>query len=73
MLKDNGYKTGIFGKWHLGSIKEFFPTKHCFDEFYGILYSNDMWRWHPEYPEGYPQDLLLYRNETAIKEIIDQS
>ena len=34
MLKDNGYKTGIFGKWHLGSIKEFFPTKHGFDEFY---------------------------------------
>ena len=73
MLKDNGYKTGIFGKWHLGSIKEFYPTKHGFDEFYGILYSNDMWRWHPEYPEGYPQDLLLYRNETAIKEIVDQS
>ena len=73
MLKDNGYKTGIFGKWHLGSKKEFFPTKHGFDEFYGILYSNDMWRWHPENPEGYPQDLLLYRNENAIKEIIDQS
>ncbi len=73
MLKDNGYKTGIFGKWHLGSKKEFFPSKHGFDEFYGILYSNDMWRWHPEYPEGYPQDLLLYRNENALKEIIDQS
>ena len=73
MLKDNGYKTGIFGKWHLGSKKEFFPTNHGFDEFYGILYSNDMWRWHPEYPEGYPQDLLLYRNENALREIIDQS
>ena len=73
MLKENGYKTGIFGKWHLGSKKEFFPTNHGFDEFYGILYSNDMWRWHPEYPEGYPQDLLLYRNENALKEIIDQS
>ena len=32
-----------------------------------------MWRWHPEYPEGYPEDLLLYRNETPIKEITDQS
>ena len=73
ILKPKGYATGIFGKWHLGSKKEFFPTKHGFDEFYGILYSNDMWRWHPEYPEGYPQDLLLYRNENAIKEIIDQS
>ena len=73
MLKDSGYKTGIFGKWHLGSKKEFFPSNHGFDEFYGILYSNDMWRWHPEYPEAYPQDLLLYRNENALKEIIDQS
>ena len=73
MLKGNGYKTGIFGKWHLGSKKEFFPTNHGFDEFYGILYSNDMWRWHPENPEGYPQDLLLYRNENALIEITDQS
>ena len=73
MLKENGYSTGIFGKWHLGSQKEFFPTNHGFDEFYGILYSNDMWRWHPEYPEGYPEDLLLYRNESPIMEIIDQS
>ena len=73
MLKENGYTTGIFGKWHLGSKKEFFPTNHGFDQFYGILYSNDMWRWHPEYPEGYPEDLLLYKNETPIKEITDQS
>ena len=73
MLKENGYATGIFGKWHLGSRKEFFPTNHGFDQFYGILYSNDMWRWHPEYPEGYPEDLLLYKNETPIKEITDQS
>ena len=73
MLKENGYATGIFGKWHLGSKKEFFPTNHGFDQFYGILYSNDMWRWHPEYPEGYPEDLLLYENETPIKEITDQS
>ena len=73
MLKDNGYETGIFGKWHLGSKKEFFPTNHGFDEFYGILYSNDMWRWHPENPEEYPQDLLLYRNKNALTEITDQS
>ena len=73
MLKENGYSTGIYGKWHLGSKKEYFPTNHGFDEFYGILYSNDMWRWHPEYPEGYPEDLLLYRNENPIMEIIDQS
>ena len=47
MLKDKGYSTGIFGKWHLGDAPEFFPTRHGFDEFYGILYSNDMWPYHP--------------------------
>ena len=67
MLKANGYSTGIFGKWHLGSSKKYFPTKHGFDEFYGILYSNDMWRWHPESPQSYPEDLLLYRNEDQFK------
>ena len=73
MLKSNGYETGIFGKWHLGSREEFFPTNHGFDKFYGILYSNDMWRWHPENPESYPQSLMLYSNEDPIMEITDQS
>ena len=73
MLKNNGYKTGIFGKWHLGSVEKYFPTRQGFDEFYGILYSNDMWRFHPEYPDSYPEDLLLYQNETPIQELIDQS
>ena len=73
MLKNNGYNTGIFGKWHLCSSKKYFPTNHGFDEFYGILYSNDMWRWHPESPQSYPEDLLLYQNENPVKELIDQS
>ena len=73
MLKENNYKTGIFGKWHLGDAKKFLPTNHGFDEFYGILFSNDMWKFHPERPEGYPDDLMLYRNETPIQSIIDQS
>jgi len=30
-LKDAGYKTGFFGKWHLGRAKEFWPTEHGFD------------------------------------------
>jgi arylsulfatase len=48
VLKKQGYKTGIFGKWHLGDAPEFMPRKHGFDEFYGILYSNDMWPKHPQ-------------------------
>ena len=47
MLKEQGYATGIFGKWHLGHHKEFLPLQHGFDEYVGLPYSNDMW------PVGY--------------------
>lgn len=43
MLKEKGYATAIFGKWHLGCIKEFLPLQHGFDEYVGLPYSNDMW------------------------------
>lgn len=42
ILQEEGYATKLVGKWHLGHIDEYFPTKHGFDEYYGILYSNDM-------------------------------
>lgn len=43
MLKERGYTTGCFGKWHLGDAPEFLPSKQGFDEYEGIPYSNDMW------------------------------
>ena len=43
MLRDEGYATGIFGKWHLGHQKKFLPNNHGFDTYLGIPYSNDMW------------------------------
>ncbi|UTA67569.1 sulfatase [Emticicia sp. 21SJ11W-3] len=43
MLKQKGYATGIFGKWHLGHHKQFLPLQQGFDEYLGIPYSNDMW------------------------------
>jgi len=72
MLKGQGYKTAIYGKWHLGDNEKFMPTKHGFDDFYGILYSNDMWPFHPERPNGYP-DLMLYDLDKPIKILTDQS
>jgi arylsulfatase len=42
MLKPLGYKSSCIGKWHLGSEKQFLPTNHGFDEFYGLPYSHDM-------------------------------
>ena len=34
-LKQNGYRTALFGKWHLGAHQNYGPTKQGFDEFFG--------------------------------------
>lgn len=74
MLRSRGYKTGIFGKWHLGDHPDFMPTKQGFDEFFGIPYSNDMWPFHPQ--QGTIFDfgpLPLYENERIIDTLTEQS
>ena len=38
VLKTLGYRTGQFGKNHLGDRNEFLPTVHGFDEWFGNLY-----------------------------------
>ncbi len=43
LLKAQGYATACIGKWHLGHLAEFLPTRQGFDCYYGIPYSNDMW------------------------------
>ena len=72
MFKQQGYNTAIYGKWHLGDNPKFLPTNHGFDDFYGILYSNDMWPYHPERPDSYP-DLMLYDYDKPIEVLTDQS
>ncbi len=42
MFQQAGYATICIGKWHLGHIEKFHPTHQGFDDYYGILYSNDM-------------------------------
>lgn len=42
ILRRLGYFTGIIGKWHLGHLAMFLPTRHGFAYYYGIPYSNDM-------------------------------
>ena len=36
-LKSAGYRTALFGKWHLGSSDKFHPQARGFDEFFGFL------------------------------------
>ena len=36
LLKNNGYRTGLVGKWHLGYKPEFSPNAHGFDYFFGF-------------------------------------
>lgn len=46
LLKLADYKTGVVGKWHLGTIsqdEQFHPFHHGFDHFVGLEASNDDW------------------------------
>lgn len=42
MMKKAGYATMCVGKWHLGHLTRYLPTRHGFDDYFGIPYSNDM-------------------------------
>ncbi len=44
LFQQVGYRTSCIGKWHLGHKPRFLPTRRGFDDYFGILYSNDM---HP--------------------------
>ena len=41
-FKAHGYNTAVYGKWHLGDADYAYPTRHGFDEWLGLPYSNDM-------------------------------
>lgn len=41
LIADQGYATGMFGKWHLGDTDGRFPTNQGFDEWYGIANTTD--------------------------------
>ncbi|MGH9840788.1 MAG: sulfatase family protein [Blastocatellia bacterium] len=72
VVKTRGYATAIYGKWHLGHHPQFLPTRHGFDEYFGLPYSNDMWPNHPERPGSYP-DLPLIENEKVVRLMPDQT
>ena len=70
MLKALGYATSIIGKWHLGHLPDYLPTRRGFDEYYGLPYSNDMW---PKHPTTKFPDLPLIAGEKTIELNPDQT
>lgn len=68
ILKEQGYATGMFGKWHLGDQPEFLPTRQGFDEFYGIPYSHDIHPYHPRQKRFNFPPLPFLDNEKVIEE-----
>jgi len=72
-LKPRGYATAIYGKWHLGHHPQFLPTRHGFDEYLGLPYSNDMWPNHPSAAKGYYPDLPLIENDKVVQVMPDQT
>ncbi len=69
MLKAKGYATTIYGQWHLGHHPQFLPTRHGFDDYFGLPYSNDMW---PNHPTAKFPDLPLIEGEKTIELNPDQ-
>jgi N-acetylgalactosamine-6-sulfatase len=63
VLKQAGYVTGCFGKWHLGYREKFWPVRHGFDESFGILGGNADYFTHRE-EDG---RAVLYHNTRKVE------
>lgn len=62
LLKRAGYRTAIFGKWHLGYERKFLPDRHGFDQWLGIIGGNaDFYRHNEE--DGFHG---LYLNDRPV-------
>ena len=66
LLQARGYRTAAVGKWHLGHHAPFLPTRHGFDEYLGLPYSNDMWPHHPSAKPGTYPPLPLFDGEVVV-------
>jgi arylsulfatase A len=57
VLKDNGYKTGCFGKWHNGGYFQQHPNRQGFDEYAGFMVGH----------LGYYFDAIYMHNDEEVK------
>lgn len=85
VLKQKNYATAAIGKWHLGHLPQYLPTRQGFDYYYGIPYSNDMdfvpgspryWE-HTDDPNFFANpkhyNVPLLENEMEIERPVDQT
>lgn len=86
MLKNVGYATGMFGKWHLGYHEPFLPPNQGFDEFIGLGagdgdHHSHIDRWGREdwkhnntlaMEEGYSVDLITNHSTSFIEKNKDK-
>lgn len=73
ILKTQGYKTKMVGKWHLGDQQQFMPINQGFDSFFGLPYSHDIAQDHPNAEMFHFPPLPLLSDETVIEENPDRS
>lgn len=85
-LKEGGYATGMFGKWHLGYQEPYLPTNQGFDEFVGLAAGDgdhhshiDRWGredwWQNEQKkmeEGYSVELITNHSKSFIERHKDE-
>jgi len=81
VLRGAGYATACVGKWHLGHLPQYLPTRQGFDSYFGIPYSNDMDRvadsppgreafWAPK---SMYWNVPLMRNDKIVERPADQN
>ncbi|MBK9168875.1 MAG: sulfatase [Bryobacterales bacterium] len=68
LLRAQGYATACVGKWHLGHLPKFLPTRQGFDAYYGVPYSNDMGSHHYPMIQYTSPPLPVMRNEEVIEQ-----
>ena len=58
-LHDQGYTTGLIGKWHLGGAADYHPMRHGFDEFFGFTHEG-----HYFLPPPWKEATTMLRRKT---------
>jgi len=72
VLKQAGYATGLFGKWHLGALDaRYHPNARGFDEFAGFRGGwSDYWQWRLDYNGAYHKADGRYLTDVITEEAV---